>query len=166
MMDQLLAGHHSARRRRTEMHQHLLTSHETHQAETSESSIQPLANRSQQLGPHPPPSPAVALPTLPTQSMSIPNGQGTMRLNQHLNHLRQQYPHAYLPTSIHLLDENNVFLSLLPRFLSFHLFFCSGCDMQNQNLIAGGSDFMAQYCCPRAMTRKAATPMVQTLILR
>lgn len=108
------------------MHQHLLTSHETHQAETSESSIQPLANRSQQLGPHPSPSPAVALPTLPTQLMSIPNSQGMMRLNQHLNHLRQQYSHTYLPISMHLLDENNVFLSLLPRFLSFHLFFAQG----------------------------------------
>lgn len=74
-----------------------------------------------------------------------------MRLNQHLNHLRQQYPHTYLPIAIHLLDDNNIFPSLLPGVLFFHLF-CSGCDGQNRNVIAGGSNFMAQYCCPLPMS--------------
>lgn len=46
-----------------------------------------------------------------------------MGLNQHLNHLRQQYPPTYLPGSVHLAEENNVFPSLIPRFLSFYLFF-------------------------------------------
>ena len=138
------------------MHQHLLTSHETHQAETSEASSQPPATRSQQPGLHPPPSPAVALPTLPTpghraDEYSQWSRHDLMGLNQHLNRLRQQHPHAYLPISIHLLDENNIFPSLLPRFLSFQLF-CSGCDGQNQNLIAGGSNFMARYCFPLPMS--------------
>jgi len=73
-----------------------------------------------------------------------------MGLNEHLNHLRQQYS-TYLLISIHLLDENDVFPSLIPRFLSLYLF-CSGCDGQNQNLIAGGPNFMAQYCCSLSMS--------------
>lgn len=64
---------------------------------------------------------------------------------KHISHRRQQYPTStYSSAETYLL---RIMFFLLPSQDFRPFTFCSGCDGQNQNLIAGRSNFMAQYCC-------------------
>lgn len=64
---------------------------------------------------------------------------------KHISHRRQQYATPTYPSPETYLLRTMLFLLPSKDFRPFT--FCSGFDGQNQNLITGRSNFMAQYCC-------------------